>query len=114
MFAEWSPRTRARYKAAMTFLADLGMKESKEVVRLATRPNGCVNVSRMFEMAIREVSRAPRDTLKHGARRDSRLRSESGSNVSRSQSSRCCSGCGDDIGRDGDISPLLRPPAGMG
>jgi hypothetical protein len=49
MFREWSPRTRARFKTAMTML---GQEDRKEVIQLATRPNGSVNVSRMLEMAI--------------------------------------------------------------
>jgi hypothetical protein len=49
MFREWNPRTRARYKTAMTLL---GQEDQKEVIQLVTRPNGSVNVSRMLEMAI--------------------------------------------------------------
>jgi hypothetical protein len=52
MFSEWSPRTRARYKAAMTLLGVLESQEQLETVQLATRPNGSVNVSRMFDMAV--------------------------------------------------------------
>jgi hypothetical protein len=44
LFPEWSARTLARYR-----LDD--QDERMEVIKLATRPNGSVNVSRMLDMA---------------------------------------------------------------
>jgi hypothetical protein len=49
LFPEWSARTLARYRLAMSFLDD--QDERIEVIKLATRPSGSVNVSRMLDMA---------------------------------------------------------------
>jgi hypothetical protein len=60
-FREWSPRTRARYKTATRLLGKLGDQERKEAVRLATRPNGSVNVSQMLDMAMFAHARPARN-----------------------------------------------------
>jgi hypothetical protein len=49
MFHEWSPRTRATYMRAMT-MPFLSVEEKQECIKLATRPNGSINVSRLFKL----------------------------------------------------------------
>jgi hypothetical protein len=50
MFREWSPRKRATYTRAM-MMPFLSVEEKQECIRLATRANGSVNVSRLFRVA---------------------------------------------------------------
>jgi hypothetical protein len=51
VFPEWSPRTLARYVAALRRMYDTGKREETlAVLKRATRKNGTINVSRFAEM----------------------------------------------------------------
>jgi hypothetical protein len=51
LLPEYSPRTRARYAQAMSWLSPHGQEAMKSAIDAATRPNGTVNVTRLIEIA---------------------------------------------------------------
>ena len=53
LFREWSPRTRATFSAANKLLnASVDRDEAHRIMARATRPNGSMNVTRLYEMAV--------------------------------------------------------------
>jgi len=52
MFREWSPRTQARFCAAMRLLNGIDQAEAKKVIERATRRNGSMSVLRLYETAV--------------------------------------------------------------
>jgi hypothetical protein len=70
IFREWSPRKRATYMRAMR-MPFLSVEDKQECVRLASRPNGSVNASRLFRVAqtkaiFRYVAQLPEDERRPG------------------------------------------------
>jgi hypothetical protein len=52
LFPDWSLRTIARFKAAMRTLRDLGGEELwARTIKVATRPNGTLNVAEVERQA---------------------------------------------------------------
>jgi hypothetical protein len=62
LLREWSPRTRARFDRALRMLLSAGgREEAEQAIKLSTRPNGSVNVSKLLGMAaMRYVMEAER------------------------------------------------------
>jgi hypothetical protein len=52
MDQHWSPRTQARYAAAMENLDQCSAKARIRVVEACTRPNGSINVSQLLEYSL--------------------------------------------------------------
>ena len=56
LFREWSPRQIARYALAMRTLRFAG-DDPLEAIRVATRPNGSLNVSKLDRLAAQAIVR---------------------------------------------------------
>jgi hypothetical protein len=55
LFPEWSPRTIARYTEAERAMRSVPEEKRKEAILAATRPNGSLNVSALYRLAVNEA-----------------------------------------------------------
>jgi S-adenosylmethionine decarboxylase len=60
-FHDWSPSTQARFDQALRMLVSAGGKEEVErAIKMATRPDGSVNVSKLLGMAASVLGSCPK------------------------------------------------------
>jgi hypothetical protein len=52
LFPGWSPRSVARYTQAMRAMSFAPEEKRKEAILAATRPNGSLNVSELYRLAV--------------------------------------------------------------